>query len=50
MASKTIEMPWSAWWFVPVIIVAALLVGALAAYIRHFIYRHLNGKCFKGKS
>ncbi|CAN0599969.1 unnamed protein product, partial [Ectocarpus sp. 12 AP-2014] len=30
MASKTIEMPWSAWWFVPVIIVAALLVGALA--------------------
>jgi len=30
IASKTIEMPWSAWWFIPILLVAALLVGSLA--------------------
>jgi len=30
IASKTIEMPWSAWWFMPIVLVAALLVGSLA--------------------
>ncbi|SIP93854.1 ABC transporter permease [Maribacter ulvicola] len=30
IASKTIEMPWSAGWFIPIILVAALLVGSLA--------------------
>ncbi|WP_324025130.1 ABC transporter permease [Maribacter sp. BPC-D8] len=30
IASKTIEMPWAAWWFIPIILVAALLVGSLA--------------------
>ncbi|WP_405400702.1 ABC transporter permease [Maribacter sp. Asnod2-G09] len=30
IASKTIEMPWSAWWFMPIILIAALLVGSLA--------------------
>ena len=30
IASKTIEMPWAIWWFIPVVLVFALLVGALA--------------------
>jgi len=30
IASKTIEIPWNAWWFAPIIVIAALLVGALA--------------------
>ncbi|TDT41810.1 putative ABC transport system permease protein [Maribacter spongiicola] len=30
IASKAIEMPWSAWWFIPIVLVAALLVGSLA--------------------
>ncbi|MDF4203644.1 ABC transporter permease [Maribacter sp. SA7] len=30
IASKSIEMPWSAWWFAPIILVASVLVGALA--------------------
>ena len=30
IASKDIELPWSDWWFVPVLLVAALFVGVLA--------------------
>ncbi|MDO6471085.1 ABC transporter permease [Maribacter sp. 1_MG-2023] len=30
IASKTIEMPWAIWWFIPVVLIFALLVGALA--------------------
>ena len=30
IAAKTIAMPWSAWWFLPVLLIASLLVGAIA--------------------
>ncbi|WP_299800518.1 ABC transporter permease [uncultured Maribacter sp.] len=30
IASKTIEMPWAIWWFIPVVLLFALLVGTLA--------------------
>ncbi|TLP82664.1 ABC transporter permease [Maribacter sp. ACAM166] len=30
IASKTITMPWTVWWFLPMVLVSALLVGAIA--------------------
>ena len=30
IAAKTITMPWSAWWFLPLLLIASLLVGAIA--------------------
>jgi len=30
MAAKTISMPWTAWWFLPILFVSALVVGAIA--------------------
>ncbi|VXB31353.1 ABC transporter permease [Maribacter litoralis] len=42
MASKTIEMPWSAWWFAPVIVLSALLVGALAGLYPAFYLSAFN--------
>ncbi|MBS1501863.1 MAG: ABC transporter permease [Bacteroidetes bacterium] len=30
LASKSLVMPWAEWWFVPVILVSALIVGAFA--------------------
>jgi len=30
IAAKTIEMPWASWWFLPLLLVFALLVGSIA--------------------
>ncbi len=30
MAAKSITVPWNAWWFIPVILLAALLIGLVA--------------------
>lgn len=30
IAAKSIDIPWSAWWFVPVILVCALIIGLIA--------------------
>jgi len=30
MAAKTIAMPWSDWWFLPILFIAALIVGGIA--------------------
>ena len=30
IASKSIEIPWTAWWFIPTLAIASLVVGALA--------------------
>ncbi|MER3319546.1 MAG: FtsX-like permease family protein [Allomuricauda sp.] len=30
IASKNIELPWSTWWFLPALLIAALLIGVLA--------------------
>jgi putative ABC transport system permease protein len=30
LAAKTIAMPWAAWWFLPVLIVSALIIGMVA--------------------
>lgn len=30
LASKSLVMPWAEWWFVPIILIAALIVGTLA--------------------
>ncbi|MEC3963888.1 ABC transporter permease [Flagellimonas halotolerans] len=50
IASKNMELPWSAWWFAPMLLVSALLVGVLAGlYPAFYLSAFRPANVLKGK-
>lgn len=50
IAAKSMELPWSAWWFVPLLLIAALFVGILAGlYPAFYLSAFRPANVLKGK-
>jgi putative ABC transport system permease protein len=49
LASKSLVMPWNEWWLIPVILVAAIIVGAVAGlYPAFYLSGFLPARVLKG--
>lgn len=50
LASKTLTMPWSEWWFIPAILISAVLIGVIAGiYPAFYLSGFKPAEVLKGK-